>query len=132
MIHGTDLGSSSSMTKLSCLFACALVGCVASGPEPGTATQSSSSSIQQQFDEQVQPLLEGACAACHGPAQAVPNAIRIDYDAIVHTPALSGGDDPASSQLLTKGAHEGPAWTAEQSQVILDWLEALAAARAPH
>lgn len=83
------------------------------------------------FESDVQPLLDGFCAACH---TAMPGIEFLKPEPDVRStmlgwPGLVSLPSPSASKLLTKGAHEGPAWTAEQAEVILDWvkLEGIAA-----
>jgi mono/diheme cytochrome c family protein len=79
-----------------------------------------STQLEQDFDANVEPILQSQCNACHAATLAGPTALALT---ILATPSLTGGGDPASSQLLTKGEHEGPAFTASQDSVILQWLE---------
>jgi hypothetical protein len=105
-----------------------LAGCVIveepqkQAPPPGGTTQPSNQ-LEQDFDANVQPILQSTCNSCHGANVVGPTAVSLDYNTILATPALNGGSDPASSQLLTKGEHEGPAFTAAQETAILQWLE---------
>jgi hypothetical protein len=104
-----------------------LAGCVIveapqnQAPPPGGTTQPSDQ-LEQDFDANVEPILQSQCNACHGAADG-PSPGAFDYNTILATPALNGGSDPQSSQLLTKGAHEGPPLTAAQETTILQWLE---------
>jgi hypothetical protein len=117
------------MTKISWLLPFVLVGCVIveEGPPPGSSSPPpNADSLEQQFDDTVQPLLEANCDMCHGqPGFAVP---ALDYATITTTPALNGGATPEASRLLTKGNHEGPGRTAAEASAVLAWLEAEAAA----
>jgi hypothetical protein len=105
-----------------------LAGCVIveepqkQSPPPGGTTQPVDQ-LEQDFDANVEPILQSQCNACHGAGVGGPSAVSLDYNTIISTPALNGGNDPQSSQLLTKGDHEGPAFTAAQESVILQWLE---------
>lgn len=76
------------------------------------------------FDQQVTPILDGFCASCH---VSMPNIDFMSPQPDVRThmltfPNLINLDTPASSMLLNKGAHEGPALTTDQAQVLLQWI----------
>jgi hypothetical protein len=90
-----------------------LVGC-AFDPAPMSTP---APPLEAQFDLTVAPLLAAKCAGCHA---------DFDFTSIVASPALSGDGDPADSLLLTKGPHEGPAWSPAEVTAILTWLDALA------
>jgi hypothetical protein len=51
------------------------------------------------------------------------------YAGITGARAINGGFDPTAASILTKGAHEGPAWLATEASTISDWLDAEATAR---
>jgi hypothetical protein len=72
------------------------------------------------------PFLLAGCVIVEEPQKQAPaarrhHAARLQYDR--RDAGAQRGNDPASSQLLTKGEHEGPAFTAAQDSVILQWLE---------
>jgi mono/diheme cytochrome c family protein len=98
---------------------------------PDAGEQDPLAVAREAFDTTVQPLLEGFCAACHSATDAVgfmaPDPDM--YSAVMTWPTLVDIESPASSRLLTKGSHDGPAWTAEQKTVIMDWLAIEADAR---
>ncbi|MCE9578729.1 MAG: hypothetical protein K8W52_36730 [Deltaproteobacteria bacterium] len=76
------------------------------------------------FDQTVTPILGPTCGGCH------TSMANIDFMApmpdmrthLLAWPGLVNLDTPTSSKLLTKGAHSGPAFTAEQSAGVLDWI----------
>lgn len=85
---------------------------------------------QQYFQQNVSPNLSAKCAGCHmgtgpGPggapaflgAQASGFYAAIRADTRFYTPSA-----PATSLLVTKGSHEGPAWTSGEATNITDWL----------
>ncbi len=84
----------------------------------------------------------GECASCHdggpaAPAAALPfSFLAGDSDIAIHdtivafTPAVVDLDAPASSRVVVKGAHEGPAMTTDQQTPVLAWLMAEQAAAA--
>ena len=75
---------------------------------------------QQNFETQVYPGLSGTCAGCHA---AAPNPVLFGADAASSYTAFKGlGFDKANSTLLTKGLHEGPALTGDQTNAINAWI----------
>ena len=102
-------------------------GTIGSG---GSGGGSGGSTGQQYFQQNVSPNLSAKCSACHmgtgpGPGGAPrflgtqPSGFyaAIRADARMYTPAA-----PATSLLVTKGSHEGPAWTSGEAANITDWL----------
>jgi len=86
---------------------------------------------KKKFDDDVVPMLEGFCAACHTAVGAV-GFLAPDpeiYDSVVAWPGLIDIDTPANSRMVTKGSHDGPAWLPEQIETIRDWIDLEAAAR---
>lgn len=78
------------------------------------------------FEAEVLPLLDAQCVACHGPDRTGPAFLAAGpdvYTTVTSWPALVDRSDPGSSRILTKGAHAGPAWNAEQGSVVRAWLE---------
>jgi hypothetical protein len=88
----------------------------------------SSGVAKKKFKEEALPFLKtAACNSCHGGssqptfmAGATDDAI---YDTIVASPVVNF-TAPASSRVITKGQHSGPALTDQQAGGIQSWLEA--------
>lgn len=78
------------------------------------------------FDSSVAPLLATNCVTCHYTGS---NLIPLTYESITTNPSLNGNYNPESAGLLTKGVHEGPAWSATQTTDIVEWLYAEGAVR---
>src|SRR5688500_14596724 len=74
------------------------------------------------FEADVLPVLNAACAACHS-SMANIDFMKVDPDVrtrMMEWPnKLIDLEAPASSRILTKGAHEGPALTPEQGAPLL-------------
>jgi hypothetical protein len=75
------------------------------------------------FLTEVLPLLDARCNTCHTDIATAP--VFIDpadpYTSLLDSGVVSIGA-PGASTLLTKGAHRGPAWRAEEVAVISDWI----------
>ena len=75
----------------------------------------------------VHPSLIQTCGGCHNPDGQVGAPAFLDYDAELSYPMTKGYSnivkDPASSSsLITKGPHEGPGVSAEQTAIIETWI----------
>ena len=89
------------------------------------------------FDTQVLPLVLPSCGGCHkvqggtGPA-FLASISPTNYDPYLITSTWPGfiSTSPELSALLTKGQHEGPAFTLDQYATVLSWLSQEAAERA--
>lgn len=96
------------------------------GDDTGDDEASGSAAVaaREKFDKHVLPLLDSNCKGCHvgddgqGWMKATPDA----YTTIMGWPNLVSIISPESSRLLTKGMHQGPAWTPEQAATVLSWL----------
>ncbi len=87
------------------------------------------------------PVLQENCASCHatgvgGSDPALPpptflagtNDLEIRDTILAHQPPVISVDAPGSSFLLTRGAHDGPAFAGNQGSDILEWIVAEKAA----
>ncbi len=111
-----------------------LVGCVGTiegdgGPigEELTPEQIEARAV---FAAKAMPHLTGFCASCHAGSRgdiigflqgADEAAIRTDL--LAFTPVVVNLEAPASSRLLTKGIHEGSAFTGPQLSDVLEWIQ---------
>src|SRR5690349_16922747 len=84
---------------------------------------------QAYFENNVSPIFLSKCSSCHmgtvtdaigpkwlGPSQTAFYA-TVKMNTLLYTPSA-----PASSELITKGMHEGPALLAGEAQAIQSWL----------
>lgn len=133
-----------SILSVLALGACGLdvpadVGEKGQGPGSDPAPGSDSEVGREYFDAHIAPLLATSCVACHvGPENSpMNNFLGPDPDAgnfyphVTNDRALTGDFNPSASRLLTKGVHAGPAWTGDQAQEIVEWLELEATLRSP-
>lgn len=92
--------------------------------------------------KQALPVFEAKCTMCHdgSMAAAVPppdpylagmGDMAIRDTAVTYVPQLVNLGSPKSSRVLSKGAHEGPALTAQEASAILGWIEAERDSRPP-
>lgn len=84
--------------------------------------------------EKALPQLQANCVICHDGSRANIGFVAGAGDfekrdtILAYTPVVANTDAPASSRVLTKGIHEGPALDAVQTSDILEWLQAEKAA----
>ena len=135
------------MRALSLPFALVLLSACAGQPLPdlsdpsgaassvGSTSASSSttggggSDARQFFEDNVSPIAFAACASCHSAAEddpySAPDFLGGSPDEYYEM--LTGNidfvnADPGTSQFLTKGKHTGPAFTADESDLVEHWL----------
>lgn len=90
-------------------------------------TQPTPKTARQLFDANVAPTLSSTCATCHAgtPPTDGPTFLgsgpTMFYASLV-ADARFVNAVPAKSELITKGKHEGPALTTQQSTDFLAWL----------
>ena len=76
------------------------------------------------------PVLMQNCVACHDGSRAMIEFLAGEGDLAIRdtvlafTPSVINLDAPASSRLLTKGVHDGPALLASQQSDLLEWIQA--------
>lgn len=122
------------MVRLSvgALAALALLGCnglIEGGPDDSSLTPEEQAA-RTAFIEKAKPHLDTYCASCHSGSDPTI-AFLAGADAMAQRKTLLEADPvvvnleaAASSRILTKGAHSGPALTAQQSSEILQWIGA--------
>jgi len=94
------------------------------GPDAGTATAQG----KVMFDQNVQPILAAQCAGCHAgtagtqPYKFLGTGPTTYYATLTGDPAIIGDYDPTQATILTKGAHEGPAFAQADKDTISAWL----------
>lgn len=114
------------LTIAAALFA--LVGCVGL-IDSGSPT--SADSANELWVKKALPALQaGTCEACHLGSRGTQVAFLLGADdnakretLMKFTPAVINLEAPASSRILSKGIHEGPALSAQQTDDILEWIQ---------
>jgi cytochrome c553 len=107
-----------------------LVGCTGliDGGSDGLSKQQRIA--RQQWEESAMPVLATNCQTCHNGSRAnvgflVGNDDMAVRDTLLnYQPSVVNFDAASSSRILTKGLHEGPQLTAEQSSALLLWVQA--------
>jgi hypothetical protein len=79
------------------------------------------SAAEADFVTNVYPSLVATCASCHGQGGGAPNLYGADGYSTYAIFKEVGFDKP-NNLLLMKGAHEGPALTAQQMDLINQWV----------
>ena len=109
-----------------------LVGCTGliSGEGNQNLTPEQKAAIDKWVNEALPAFQTATCTSCHGGTQ--PDIAFLQGDSDLHvrdtllafSPQVVNLDAAQSSRVLTKGAHAGPALTAQQTSAILDWVQA--------
>lgn len=88
------------------------------GPRGGVA--------RAMFEAEVEPLIDAYCARCHADPVVAPVFVDpVDtYAVVMAYPGLVIPGQPDRSSLITKGEHNGPAWTPSQEQIVREWIQA--------
>lgn len=101
-----------------------LAGCT----EPTLTVTPVPTEAEQLFADEVLPMLEANCVACHSGNSGGGEIGFLAGDTWqeVRETLLSSqviAPDVTNSRLLTKGAHSGPHLSAEQVSLLLHWLD---------
>lgn len=88
------------------------------------------------FEASARPLLDLRCSGCHGDGgtSSAPDFLASRpsvYENLKGWPALVDTARPSDSRVITKGRHDGPAWTTAEAGTIRAWLDAEAAEADP-
>jgi hypothetical protein len=84
---------------------------------------------QKWLERALPALTEATCTTCHSVQTGIDflagSSPDLQHDrAMSFDPPVVNTDAPASSRILTKNAHAGPALGAAQSGAILEWIQA--------
>lgn len=105
-----------------------LAACTAEVPGQGVDEDDPRAALRGFFNQNVLPLMEGTCASCHAGSRQFIEFMQPDdnfptpYDKVVNWPSMVNVEDPGQSRIVTKGLHEGRAWTVEELNIINPWL----------
>lgn len=114
-------------------LALALAACTARVPGEGVSDDDPRAVLRGQFNSDVRPLIQRNCAQCHDGSMPLIGWMEVDedyptiYDRVMSWPALINIVTPEQSRLVTKGAHDGPAWASGDLPQITAWIESEAA-----
>lgn len=106
----------------------ALVGCtgLVGGGSDGLTPQQKAA--LQAWEQKALPVLRQDCVTCHNGSRANVGFLIGSDDMSIHEtlmafqPAVVNLDAASSSQIVTKGLHEGPQLTDAELSAMLDWL----------
>jgi hypothetical protein len=106
----------------------ALVGCtgLVDGGSDGLTPQQRDA--RQKWQQSALPVLRQDCMSCHNGSRASVGFLIGDDDIAIHDtllafqPPVVNLEAASSSQIVTKGLHEGPQMTADETSAVLDWL----------
>jgi mono/diheme cytochrome c family protein len=82
------------------------------------------------FTDKAKPVFDTNCASCHSGSDPTVaflkggSAMEVRATLLGYDPQVVNLEAPASSRVLTKGAHSGPSLTGQQSSDILTWINA--------
>lgn len=106
----------------------ALVSCtgLVDGGSDGLTPQQRNA--RQKWQTSALPVLRQDCMTCHNGSRANVGFLIGSDDIAIHDtllafqPPVVNLDAASSSQIVTKGLHEGPQLTADETSSVLDWL----------
>jgi hypothetical protein len=99
-------------------------------PELGGGLSPQQQKARQKWQQNVLPMLRQDCVACHDGSRAGVGFLVGDDDFAIRETLLSfeppvvNLDVASNSQIVTKGLHEGPPLTDDDTSKLLDWLYA--------
>ncbi len=82
----------------------------------------------QEWQQSALPVLRQDCISCHSSAQTPDGFLVGSDDLAIHDrvmtfqPPVVNLDAASSSQIITKGLHEGPQLTADETSKVRNWL----------
>lgn len=107
----------------------ALVGCTGLIDEGTSGLTKEEVAAREAWISGAAPVLSTNCVACHNGSRPQIEFLAGDGDlamrdtVLAFTPAVINLDAPASSRLLTKGVHDGPALLASEASAVLEWVK---------
>ena len=107
----------------------ALVGCTGLIDDGNSGLTKEEAAAREAWITGAAPVLSTNCVACHNGSRASIDFLAGEGDLpmrdtiLAFTPAVVNLDAPASSRLLTKGVHDGPALLASEASALLEWIK---------
>lgn len=117
------------MVRLS-IGAAALVTLVGCTGLIGSGGGGEGEAAKKTWVDKAAPVLLQNCLGCHNGSRPNINFLEGSGDLVIRDtllafePAVINLDAPASSRILTKGIHDGPALLASQASDVLEWINA--------
>jgi len=108
----------------------ALVGCTGLIDDGNSGLTKEEVAAREAWINGAAPVLSTNCVACHNGSRPAIEFLAGEGDlpmrdtVLAFTPAVVNLDAPASSRLLTKGVHDGPALLASEASALLEWIKA--------
>ena len=107
----------------------ALMGCTGLIDDGNSGLTKEEAAAREAWINGASPVLSTNCIACHNGSRpqieflAGNGDLEVRSSLLAFTPAVINLDAPASSRLLTKGVHDGPALLASEASAILEWVK---------
>jgi mono/diheme cytochrome c family protein len=108
----------------------ALVGCTGLIDGGSDGMTDEQRDARAKWVDEALPVLRTNCASCHNGSRPMVGFLMGAEDFEIHDklvkfePPVVNLEAVSSSRILTKGLHDGPVLTAEQSSSLLTWLQA--------
>jgi mono/diheme cytochrome c family protein len=106
-----------------------LMGCTGLIDDGNTGLTKEEAAARTAWINGAAPVLTTNCVACHNGSRpmieflAGAGDLELRTTILAYTPAVINLDAPASSRLLTKGVHDGPALLASEASELLEWIK---------
>lgn len=108
----------------------AVMGCTGLIDGSSDGLTPSQRAARVKWEQSAYPVLRDNCVACHGGSRPMidfltgTTATEVHDRIMAYDPPVVNLDAVASSRILTKGQHDGPALINDQPTGLLDWLQA--------
>ena len=106
-----------------------LVGCTGLIDDGNGTLTKEEAAARDAWIKTAAPVLSTNCVACHNGSRpmieflAGADNVEMRSSILAFAPAVVNLDAPASSRLLTKGVHDGPALLASEASDLLEWIK---------
>lgn len=119
--------SASALTVFAIMLAAGCTGLIDGSSDGLTPAQRAA---RVKWEQSAYPVLRDNCVSCHGGSRPEvmfatgATASEVRETIMAYDPPVVNFDAVASSRILTKGQHDGPALINNQPTALLDWLQA--------